>query len=210
MSTLKRVLAFSGLTGLLGALAFAVPASADVKGDCVVVGHAKTTDKVDSQLGVRLVSGKGTFTFNQVNLVCVGTSKGVPVVNPPLVVNGTQGWFQNTVCGTGKAVGTVEAAGEPKVAPAVDGEKFAVEFVASTGVFYWHDWDKPDVNTKPVPEDPGSAEIGTKDTNLKNYTAAGVVHLSPSETKPTELPNVPPGSCTKGFHVEGSVAVDFA
>src|SRR5688572_11139989 len=185
---LKRVLAVSGVTGVLGAMAFAVPAQADVKGDCIITGDVKTTDKVDSQLGVRLVGGKGTFTYSAFQTICVGSAKGTPVVNPPVIPVIDPGWFQNAVCGTGKAVGTVVSSGDPKFAGALNGEKFAIEFVGFAGIFYWHDWDKRDVPTKPIAEDPGSAATGTKQTNAKNYTAAGVIYLRPSTRKPFQLP----------------------
>ena|SRR5688572_12758933 len=206
---LKRVLAASGVTGVLGAMAFAVPAQADLKADCIITGDVKMTDKVDPRLGMRLVGGKGAFTYTDVISICVGSAKGTPFVCQLCAFN-TQGWFQNTVCGTGKMVGTVDASGEPKFAGAIDGEKFAIEFVGFAGVFYWHDWDKADVPTKPFVEDPGSAATGTKQTNAKNYTAAGVTHLSPPTRKPFQLPNDPPGNCTKAFHIEGAISVDFA
>jgi hypothetical protein len=115
MSKFKRV-GLSFLLGLIAAAAMAVPAqgAGGVKAVCVIEGTAGVTDKAEKNVakpslpgttgdrkGVRLSGGHGSYDFDSLNIVCVGTAKGEPAIHI-LVVN-SKGWFDNVVCGTGVA-----------------------------------------------------------------------------------------------------------
>src|SRR5688500_9210172 len=146
MSKLKRLVAFSGLTGLVAAAAFVIPASAtsNLKGNCFVDGEAKTEDKDDPNFGVRVTGGEGKFTFEAITLNCTAdiNKDGVPEPASPVSAK-AEGWFDNTVCGTGKALGTVtEILGGHAKYQFLDDEKFGIQFADFVGAFKWHNWDK--------------------------------------------------------------------
>jgi hypothetical protein len=197
------MLGLSGLVGLLAGLAMAVPAhaTAPFKGVCVLAGGAEANKTVTPR-GVQLVGGKGTFTFASVNANCVGVAKNGPytVVNQPV---NAAGQFKNSICGTGKAVGTVTSVGDPKLANLVN-EKFAVEFVAFNGIFYWHRWNKPQLANEKL-LDP---VLNQKPGQTKVWTAAGQVALLPPTPLAKALPDVANGECTKTFNVLATVVVD--
>ena len=98
MSKLKRLVAFSGLTGVVAAAAFAIPALAtsNLKGNCVVDGEAKTVDKDDPNFGVRVTGGEGKFTFDAIALDCTADSDkdGIPEPSGPMDAT-AEGWFSS-------------------------------------------------------------------------------------------------------------------
>ena len=200
----KRVITLGGLTGLLAAFAIAIPASAaGVKAACVVSGEAKTTPPV------QLVGGGGTYTFNSLQFVCVGTAKGgLPQVVPVNVTS--NGSYVNVVCGTGKAFSkptqsTAAPGTDPKYAALVSTLGYEVEFVGTVGVFNWKNTtDKNLPEVKPlgllgvVPDPkPGSNSLG------------GVVVLTAPSPLGTKPPTPPAGTnCTKAFGVVGVLLVE--
>lgn len=174
MFSLKRMLALSGLTGVCGALAFAIPAGASLKAQCVVNGDAKATTTKNAKAGgppvkyVQAFGGKGTFEFRSVAVQCVnvpelgkgpttasgtveatGTFRNSNLVPPPPAPGGV--WV-NTPCGQGKVMGTISDDSvftDPKY-DQLKGKKFAVEFgPPSNGAFYWHH-ASPKPMTKPA------------------------------------------------------------
>jgi hypothetical protein len=205
MSKPKRLLGLGLLTSALAALAFAAPAQAtNVLAYCVYTGTAKIQDKTDPTIGVRLVGGKGTFVLNTTTMACVGVAKGAPEAQ---LINVTaSGWYNNVVCGTGKAVGTITSVtGPAKYQALLTGKKFAIEFVGSYGVFYWHTWASAgEPNTKTELLTPP----GSKSTSPKNWQQAGDVFLQPpSPLNKSGVPNVVAGECTKALTVTGDVVI---
>jgi hypothetical protein len=236
MSSLKRIIALSGLTAFLGALAFAIPANAAVKAECVISGDAKADQtKPTPMKGVQLLGGSGTFTFNGLPITCVDLAS---TKAPGTVHSGTvfaSGTYKNrfvvpvtgtvidTPCGWGKVMGVITAQTlNAKFAPFV-GAKFGVEFgpVIGKGAFFWHNQGPsalknlvpPVVKTQPDPTDAGK----TNPAGPKNYRYAGDVQLglpNPAGDKGVlqELAKrpIPSTKCTKAFSVLGAVLVDEA
>jgi hypothetical protein len=203
MTRWKQTLGFSGLVGALAGLAMAVPAqaSAPFKGVCMIVGGIEANKTVTPR-GVLLVGGKGTFTFSSVNANCVGVAKNGPYT----VINQTvsaAGQFKNSICGTGKAVGTVTSVGDPKLANLVN-EKFAIEFVAFSGTLYWHRWNKP----QPVNEKVLDPFVNQKPGQTKLWTAAGQVTLLPPTPLAKPLPELLADECSKTFNTVVTMVVD--
>lgn len=217
----KRMLGLSVLAGLLASLALAIPAQASSsKGVVLALGDAKTADKIDPLLkGVRLVGGAGTYTFDALQLVSVGVAKGAPAV---VVIDvKSEGYFHNIVCGTGKAVSVANtlvtivadpfAVGATKINAIIQALDYAVEFVATKGIFYTNQAgttkDLP-VDLKPFDDPkPGDPSAG--------YDPTGVVSIDDSVTKtggpaPKLGPNITDGNCTKAFHVAAVFAADSA
>jgi len=208
MLKLKRLFALSGLTALVAAAAFVAPASAEVKGECFVNGDAKTQDKANPNIGVRVMGGQGKFTFQQLQISCMGdTNKdGVPEPIVGVVATAT-GWYDNIVCGTGKALGTVTNIenAPAKVIAALEGKKFGIEFRAFNGVFKWHEPGEGPLKDVVVDkDDPASPQ--KEDNPDKNYTPAGTITLGPPATKPADPPELPI-ECTKAFSATGVVKV---
>ena len=214
MRNLKRALAVSGLTGLMAALAFAVPAGAAtvdrLKGSCVTQGTAKVNPPIP------FVGGTGGYTFTNLAFTCVGTelSKGTSVaVGLINLTIASPGSYTNIVCGTGKAVstpngGVVSAAtvtpivGVPKTVTAAQWQAiatdldYAVEFVALNGVLKWTDppaQKGPDLVPKVLTAGPSGFPGGT-------------VTILPDPAKGSVLP----GACTKAFQVVAELEVDWS
>ncbi len=240
MTSLKRILAFSGLTGLLGALAFAAPASADLKAICVVDGEAKAhTTKPAFKKYVQLVGGHGTYRFESVTLVCVDIGKGkAPGTTHTGRVEAT-GTFKNEVvlksdpgdpptpietpCGVGKVTGHVTEQNLGSKFRAIEGDKFAVQFgpIPGKGAFFWH-------HPGPAPDKNLGSELkvfrsshegqGPTKPGSKPYRYAGVIQLSPPDPRHKDpLEDLAKrqvtgteDKCTKAFHVNGVVIVHEA
>jgi hypothetical protein len=157
---LKRLLPVSCIAGLLGALAFAVPALATTTAACQINGTADTTSvNPATGNGVQLTGGNGTYTFSSatgpggLNLNCVGADD-TPAHNAgagSLQVN-SQGTFINSVCGTGSASSTgstvassqllagAQTGGATVLAntvTAVNGSQYDITFNAGVGRFFW-------------------------------------------------------------------------
>ena len=239
MFALKRMLAFGGLTGLLGALAFAAPAGASLKAECVVDGDVKAhTTKPSFKKYVQLMGGHGTYTFDSISVVCVdtGPSKGVgggAVHTGSVDASGT---FKHRIknkppfmpaeldvpCGLGKVAGIITGQTMHPKFNAIVGDKFAIQFgpVLGHGEFFWHAAapagkvpDKPPTLPKlwdaAGPEKPGPV--------AKPYRYAGDVQLAlPGPLGAKELAEelakrLPPADkCTKAFHVNGAIFVHEA
>jgi hypothetical protein len=193
-----------GLAAVMATFALAAPAQAfDAQASCLFSGEAKVTDKADPTLGVRLVGGKGNFTFNSTTLICTGVSKGAPSI--VITTFNASGWFENIVCGTGKAVGTITSVGDPKYNALLSGHKFLIVFDFWSGMIYWHfvKWHGvllPDTKVAPP---------GSKGAFVKRWTLAGAAQAAPPTQKTSPVPNTPPGNCTKAFSLAGTVLVDI-
>lgn len=212
------------LLGLLAALAVAVPAQADVKAECVITGEAKVDDKAspNPNIGVLLVGGSGTYQFNSLNIVCVGTEKSsVPVVVALTVTS--QGKYENIVCGTGTAwspagstvlntfnnVSGTSTKGQAFYAALINGLTYKVQFVGTVGTFHVNN-DPDPTGVKNVPKVDLSAALrnGEKSPGpASGLDEAGVIQLSPPNPAGAKPTPVPPamGNCTKAFTVEGTV-----
>jgi hypothetical protein len=201
-TTVRRV-GFATVLALAATAALAVPADAEIKAQCLISGDAKVVDKADPTLGVRLIGGKGSYTFNSLSFVCVGVTKGAP--NVVSTATSTSGWYNNIVCGTGKVVGTVTSIADPKYNAVFSGKKFAIDLSALVGHFYWHTWAK---EVLPIDGKLGSAFFPPgKGLEPKNWQLAGEV-VAGLPSKNFTPPNTPPGNCTKAFSLSGSVAID--
>ena len=212
MFRFKRFLVLSGVVGLLAAMAFAAPSQA-VKAVCAVTGTAKTEDKENPDIGVRLVGGKGTFEFRNGALVLqcdeIGKAVGVQTVRVT-----ASGWYDNVVCGSGKSVGTVTAVDNQKYAALV-GDRFAFEAAALFVTFYWEatevhpDKRYPDLKVDPVLNDDPSPGKDADD----DWAFAGDLELLEKNTlagtnKAASRPPDPfTGHCVDGFDVVGWILV---
>lgn len=216
MFRLKRVIV-GAAAAMLCALAMATPANAaNAKGTCVIAGEVKTSDKERPTIGVRLVGGKGNFAYRSLIIICAGIAKGAP--DTEFVTVDARGVYENVVCGTGKAWGTVMAvqAADPKYADLVTGQKFAIHFLGGEGSFFWHHWNKP-----PVPDlkDPLSDITKPQSSGFpwekvkqeKNWQPAGSLKLTITDPLGNKPPRIVPSldECTKAFTVSGVVNVDF-
>jgi hypothetical protein len=166
MSAFKRLFALSGLTAIVGALAFAIPATASVKAICLLDAEVKATTTKASQTPnpgpparkyVQLFGGAGTFTLSSINHTCIdiGSTKGVPLPVHFGTVNASGTFKQSTVlpngqtintpCGWGKILGKITGISAPGTTKlnALLGKKFAIELgppygAPGTGAFFWH------------------------------------------------------------------------
>jgi hypothetical protein len=141
----KRMLAVSGLTGLLAAVA-ASPAFADPGGAaaCTVSGQALTNPPV------QLTGGGGTYSFNsnqgasaglQLNCLAANTAGDAGVITVTTTSNGN---YTNTVCGTGTADSTLNQitgvnvrAGTPGIGPWAQAQQddldYHIQFAGTVG-----------------------------------------------------------------------------
>ncbi|MDQ4040238.1 MAG: hypothetical protein M3141_00635 [Actinomycetota bacterium] len=227
MTSLKRILAFSGLTGLLGALAFAAPASANVKAVCVVDGQAKAhTTKPVFKKYVQLVGGHGTYRFESVAVVCVDVGKGkVPGTIHTGRVAAT-GTFKKKIlvkdlptenpipvpCGWGKVTGRIESQTLGLKFRVIEAKKFAIQFGPpyGTGLFFWHHPGPPPKNIgSQLKVFRSSREGESPKPGPKPYRFAGVVQLGPPQDKLEDLEKRTQSSdkCTKAFRVTGVIVV---
>jgi hypothetical protein len=231
----KRLLARSGITGILSTLAFAIPANAAVKAQCVVDAEVKAGTTKNATPGgppvkyVQVSGGKGTFTFSSISHVCVDLTPSKTGQNPSAgwvtasgtfaqstqIVPGSPGVWQDAPCGMGKVMGKITAItmDNPKY-NVLGGRKFAIEFAAPrVGFFYWHHANPAKPTTMPkLQSDDGDPKYPGKGNTAgpKSYRYAGEIQLSPSQTK-NDLAKVgPTDKCAKGFHVTGTVLVDEA
>ncbi len=229
MPAVRRLLASTGLAGILGALAFAAPAQADLKALCILDAEAKAhTTKPQFKKYVQLIGGAGTFSLNSIFFSCIDLGAGKP---PGTVLTGSttvSGTFKNSVdvlgvpidttCGHAKLLGTVTGKnlfGNPKL-NVLTGRKFAIELGPpygpnGHGAFFWHALGPPSKNL-PVPK--VTTHSQPKPSTPKPFRYAGQVQLSPSTSKPDDvfgkaLPNVT-DKCTKAFHVNGAILVHEA
>jgi hypothetical protein len=234
MSAFNRLFALSGLTGLLGALALAIPANAAVKAQCLIDGYEKTDQtKPTPRKGVQLLGSSGTFSFTSFLTTCIdiastkapgtvhsGTVSASGIYKNRLVLPG--GTTLDAPCGWGKVIATVTSQTlNPKFAPIL-GKKFAVEFgpMFGEGAFFWHDQGPSPLKSPPVPKlqpdptDPGK----TNPAGPKNYRYAGEIYFSPADQTAKDpvadlAKRLQPGNemkCTKAFHLSGAVLVDEA
>lgn len=139
MIQIKRLLALSGLTALLAALAAAAPAHAGVKLACLGQGTAKLNPPIP------FTGGTGTYQFGSLIFGCIGVENGTQ----PFIVDmsfGTTGTYTNIVCGTGKISSSTLGHGSPSF-PAGDSDidfnalaqslDYTVEFVGGQGILKW-------------------------------------------------------------------------
>jgi hypothetical protein len=165
----KRLLPLSFIAGLLGALAFAVPASAATyTGHCVINGTAHTDP--DMQAG----GGSGGYTFSaggtggsNLHLTCAVRDVANAGVNEVVDVNATStGTYVNIVCGIGRAhspgfgltapitqtAGTSTAPGTA-LGTALAGATYDIVFAGGQGDFGW--------GPSSTITNPGVADAGT-------------------------------------------------
>jgi hypothetical protein len=235
MSATKRLFALSGLTAMLGALAFAIPANAAVKAQCAINGNIKADQtKPTPRKGMQLLGGSGTFTFNGTSIVCtdLASTKAPGTVHTGMwIASGTYknrfvdpitGTPIDTTCGVGKAMGVITGQSlNAKFAPIV-GAKFAIELgpVIGQGSFFWHNQgpsalknlEPAVVKTQPDPTGAGK----TNPAGPKNYRYAGGLALGLRDPitkgffEDLGKDFFPSNKCTKGFSVVGSILVDEA
>ena len=213
MRVLRRILAASGLTGTIAALAFAAPAGAAavdrIKGACLTRGIAKVNPPIP------FVGGTGGYTYDSV-VECVGVelSKGTNVaVNLVHLDVTSPGSYTNIVCGTGKAVSTpngttVTAAQRTSIfgvwktntltewTAVVADMDHAVEFVSFNGVLKWTD----------TPAQKGPDLVPKVLTSGPSGFPGGTVTILPDPAKGSVLP----GACTKAFQVTAYLEVDWS
>ncbi len=227
MTSLKRTLAFSGLSGLLGALAFAAPASANLKAICVIDGEAKAeTTKPAFKKYVQLIGGHGTYRFDSVATVCMDVGKGkAPGTTHTGVVRAT-GTFKkeivlksdptqtpiDTACGLGKVAGRIESQTLGPKFRAIELKKFAIQFgpLIGNGVLFWHHPGPPPKNIgAELKVFRSSFEGGGMKPGPKPYRYGGMIQLSLPQSKPVDIDKQRdnPDKCTKAFHVQGIVIV---
>ncbi len=228
MTSLKRILAFSGLTGLLGALAFAAPASANLKAVCVVDGEAKAhTTKPAFKKYVQLVGGHGTYEFFSVSTACVDIGKGKAPGTFHTGLVGATGTFKKeivlksdptqtpwqTPCGFGKVTGRIERQTLGAKFRAIEGKKFAIQFgpIIGQGAFFWHHAGPPpkNIGNELKVFRSGRENEGPNKPGPKLYRYAGQFQLGPSRFKEEDLLKriQHEDKCTKAFDVNGVVIV---
>lgn len=211
MRRFRHMLAFSGLTCLLAALAFATPAQAAIKLYCVMSGGFKVTAK-DGQAGdfVQLTGGRTNFTADSITTACI-TIDTKDTGSSPIAFTGSfsiTGKFVNSVCGTGKIYGVVVSiVGGPSKLQALVGDKFGIELINFTGPLYWHDGYKGLGNSLLKPFDVNVSGKENPD-GRKDYFPGGWFQLSPSQTKPPEPPDPATNKCTKALDFVGVVLID--
>jgi hypothetical protein len=215
----KRLLPLSFIAGLLGALAFAVPAFANnYTSSCLIGGTAHTDPDVQTQGG----SGGYTFTAglagdSNLHVTCTGHDTSDPAVtevwefsNPPFVSVGT---YHNIVCGTGTADSTSNSPGAlvlmggtstfPGTAfdGALSGAAYHILFVAGQGIL---GWTPASMIRGSIPDPDPTAPSGS--------TFGGVVEITPA-VDPDDGFNPPPpngNGCTDHFTLIGSISGDYS
>jgi hypothetical protein len=211
MSIIKRLFVVSGLAGLLGAMAFAVPAQAGsgAHAKCVVVGNAKTSPPVPIQ------GGKGDYQFVGIRIDCVVVeSPPLKVVTLSVTANST-GEYKNIVCGTGKAIadeGGITVTGiavgtNTKIGPAnytalIEDLKYEVEFAATAGILYWHN----SMGKVKIPVPKPLDAVSDKPHDEKARYEGGTVQLLPPVTSKAGGVPAPP-DCTKSFDVVATIDI---
>ena len=216
--TFKRII-MSALLGSIAAMALAVPAQAQIKAghhwhaSCTIEGSA-TASVAWQDLG-------GTFSFGPTGLgidcifhkkkkVRVGDGPTAVETGIAEVVGGSQGSFDNIVCGTGTAADDNPTVSSVTTTPDSPNSEAAllgadlgyhIAFVAGEGALTWGDNATPgvpDVNTTASP----TAPIGGGVINISPWRGAG----HPLGSQGGTFPGSPPdGQCTNGFNVEGAV-----
>jgi hypothetical protein len=207
MPVLKCILALSGLTGILGALAFAVPANASIKAQCTITAGVikAVTTKPTAKKYVQTMGGKGTFTFDGGQVVCTETAstKGLALQyigtftasgtfrNSALLPNGQ---WMDTPCGQGKVLGKITGInmGGTTKFNSILNSKFAVEFGPPSppvqGAFFWHTAGpanktlipKPPPNLVKLQPDGGQQGKPNNPNGTKPYRWAGDIQISVS------------------------------
>jgi hypothetical protein len=213
MSIIKRLFVVSGLAGLLGAMAFAVPAQAGsgAHAKCTITGNAKTTPPVG------LLANKGIYEFDSATIDCVVIeSPPLKVVTMSVTVSST-GEYKNIVCGTGKAIADeggvavvdIDVGSNSKIGPAgyaavIEDLKYEVEFVATEGILYWHNSMGKVKIPVPKPLDP----VSEKPHDEKARYEGGTVQLLPPSPLGSKPPGEPtPPDCTKSFDVIATIDI---
>ncbi|MDQ4040237.1 MAG: hypothetical protein M3141_00630 [Actinomycetota bacterium] len=230
MTSLKRILASSGLTGLLGALAFAGPASANLKAVCVVDGDVKAhTTKPSIKKYVQLAGGHGTYELMDVNALCIDIAKGkAPGTTQFGRVRATGTFKQEIIlkddpagqsievpCGSGKVTGVIASQALGAKFNVLVAKKFAIQFAMGHGEFFWHHQGPSAKNTGPPKLIRSSREAVGEKPGPKPYRFAGSVQLSlpgatgkdPAEDLAKRQGVGTEDKCTKAFHVTGVVMV---
>jgi hypothetical protein len=194
MLRFKRLRGLSFILGLVGALAMAVPASAEGPGTadtavCALNGQAKAV--------VNNTGGTGTYHFTSLGGKCVVDDASDRPFETGLasIVITSDGTFTNVVCGTGTAKSSPSARVDAVLTPVKTNAKINAEFPAF--IDYTIDF-KAFVGTLSVSG--GSHVDGT------GASGTGVIQLGP----PVPPPKVPaPGSgvCTHGFTATGAVSL---
>ncbi len=234
MTSLNRILALSGLTGLLGALAFAVPASANVKASCVIDGEVKAhTTKPVFKKYVQLIGGHGTYRFVDADVICLDMGKGkAPGTTHTGGVEATGTFKQEIIlksdpsrtrfpmpCGMGKATGVISSQQLGSKFRAIVGKKFAVQFgpAIDQGVFFWHHAGPPSKNVGgerktfvSSREDEGPSKPGPKPYRYAGdmkLTQAAPQAKDPVEDLAKRGVSGTDDKCNKAFRVTGGVMV---
>lgn len=250
MLSFNRVM-LGALLGLLAALAMAVPSQAAVvKAACLVNGNAKVSDKAnltDTTRGVNLTGGHGNYRFKQADFTCVGLEKGAPGIVSFSV--DSKGYFDNVECGTGKAISQWGAGNNTIVGnnfgriggnlsknqayyqAILDDLKYAVDFTAGVGLFFWHNAPKSAPGSKPLSsvKQPTIPKLGTDTKGPwesddpttpaiegdKEYVFAGIIVLSfpvgpqPVGKPPWAPPRPADNHCTNSFDARGVILLDI-
>jgi hypothetical protein len=199
----RRLLPLSFVAGLLGALAFAVPASASTdQGACVINGTATTNPPV------LLSGGSGSFSFasgqgtTPLHLICAGANTTTDEVGVADVNSNSAGNYTNTVCGTGSATSNVgqnslaapvsvifDTSATPHLGTdltnAIPGVAYGISFAGGQGTFKWGSASSIKSLNAALPAD-GAISIGA------NFDA-----------------NQQAGQCTTHFTVTGAITGQF-
>jgi hypothetical protein len=168
MLNLKRMLALSGLTGIVAALAIALPAQAvtgKVSAACAIQGHAHAD--------VDILGGGGTYAFASFTAKCAVQAKGsVGTVDLSIASNGN---FTNTVCGTGTATDPkpvlTQTGGDPTVGAKLVAQNlgYTVTFAGGQGALTFLPTASVTgggpINISPDPNEPGTGTC-TKGFNV--------------------------------------------
>jgi hypothetical protein len=212
MRGLKRLLPVSFAVGVLGALAFAVPASATTTGACQVNGTASTNPSV------QLSGGSGSYSFDtkvqgsgNLSFRCVGVSGSAAAAGQIDVTS--KGTYSNNVCGTGSASsgaagdnavsGTPNFVGDPTIAngfvTAIPNVKYSIGFNAGQGTFTWTTGS----SISRVSQNTSGADGVISITAAFNHLNADGTAGTPGSA------NFQGGECTDQFTVAGAITGQF-
>ena len=211
---LSRILAVTGLTGTIVALAFAAPAGAAnvdrMKGACLTQGTVKNNPPV------QFVGGTGGYTYSSLFFQCVTVeiSKGTAVSLGLVSLDVTSpGKYTNIICGTGKPVsdpnsitvnavtvtplvGTFKTTTLAQWSAIANDMDYTVEFVVFNGLLKWTDNDAQKVS----PDVPKVLVAGP------GGFPGGYILLILDQLKGVTLPN----ACTKAFQVAAVLIADWS
>ena len=206
--TVKRII-MSALVGSIAAMALAVPAQAQGRkiGACTIEGSATAS--------VLWLGGGGTFSFGPTGLgidcfFVTGKSAGGFEAGVAELVLGSQGSFDNILCGTGTAADdnpTVTSVTTTPDSPKSESVLlnadlgYHITFVGFQGFLTWGANATPG-NPRPNTGGSSTEPVGFGVINISPWRGPG----HPLGSQGGTYPGTPPfGECTNGFNVEGDV-----